>query len=172
MAIGMVAHSHEDARRTIAMLKPSDDFEGDLLDTLRQQAATLTQGGSVQTKVECSGEPLELSPAVKQTLLRIGHEAITNAVRHAAPSLIELRLFFEATAVRLCVRDDGCGFDTHARSTRGFGLLGMRSRAASQGGTLHIQSRPHHGCSLEVAVPIQKRYSAWRSVAVLRRLKS
>ncbi len=169
LAIGMVAHSHEDARRTIAMLKPSDDFESDLLVSLRHQAAMLTQGGSVQTTVECSGEPLELAPAVKQTLLRIGHEAITNAVRHAAPSKIELRLVFEEACVHLCVRDDGCGFDTHARFNRGFGLLGMRSRAASQGGTLQIESRPDHGCSLEVAVPIHKRRHPWRLVAVPKR---
>ena len=152
------------------MLKPSDDYESDLLDSLRQQAATLTQGGSVRMTVESSGEPFELTPIVKQTLLRIGHEAITNAVRHAAPSTIELRLLFEAQFVRLCVRDDGCGFDTHARATRGFGLLGMRSRAASQGGTLHIQSHPGHGCSLVVAVPIQKRRRAWLPAAALRRL--
>ncbi len=170
VAIGMVTHSHEDARRTIAMLKPSEDTESDLLESLRQQAITLTQGGSVRTTVQSIGEPVELPTAMKQVLLRIGHEAITNAVRHAAPSVIELRLVFEQARVRLCVRDDGCGFEARVRAGRGFGLLGMRSRAASQGGSLQVQSQPQQGCSLEVTLPMQVRHKPWQPAAVLKRM--
>ena len=169
LAISMVSHSHEDARRTIATLKPSDNVDGDLLESLQLQASILTQGGSVKLTVECLGEPVELPAAVKQALLRIGHEAITNAVRHAAPATIDLRLTFEQAFVRLCVRDDGCGFQPNSRATRGFGLLGARSRAASQGGTLTVESRPHAGCSLEVSFPIQGRRNAWQTTSFLKR---
>lgn len=169
LAISMVSHSHEDARRTIAMLKPTDNTEGSLLESLRHQAMMLTQGGELDLRVSTLGEPVELSLTVKQALLRIGHEAITNAVRHANPSEITLKLIYEAGLVRLHISDDGDGFVPSADRSRGFGLLGIRSRAASEGGTLRVRSAPQQGCEIEVSFPASGKLHPWRSFKSLER---
>ncbi len=170
LAIGMVSHSHEDARRTIAMLKPTDDTEGSLLESLRSQAVALTQGGRVELKVSTVGEPFEIPGTIKQALLRIGHEAITNAVRHASPSRISLELVYQDGGVQLAISDDGVGFVTDQKLSRGFGLHGIRSRSESNGGKLRIQSAPEQGCTVEVCFSAPGGLHSLRSLRSLRRL--
>ena len=154
LAIGMVAHSHQHARRSIAMLRPNDLEGGDLLENLREQAVTLTEGGEIRFTVQASGDPVPIPPAVRQTLLRIGHEAITNSIRHAAPAVIAMHLTFRAKEVEFTVCDDGCGFALRATQVRGFGLTGMRARALSHGGTLTITSAPGEGCAVHARLPL------------------
>ena len=170
LAIRMVSHSHEDARRSIAMLKPSDDTDGNLLESLRHQAEVLTQGGTLQLSLTTVGEEREISPEAKQTLLRIGHEAITNAVRHASPSAINLQLVYGSNEVRLTISDNGSGFAPRQKRARGLGLLGIQSRAAALGGTLEVRSAPGHGCEVHVLLPLCRRPHSSRLLGALRRL--
>ena len=55
--------------------------------------------------------------------------------------------------MKAVVRDDGSGFDP-AAGTEGFGLLGMRERAALLGGTLHVESTPGEGTTVSVSIPV------------------
>ncbi len=170
LAISMVSHSHEDARRSIAMLKPADDADGNLLESLHDQAQRLTQGGTLHLTVTTVGDAFPISPDAKQTLLRIGHEAITNAVRHANPTSINLQLLYRSDEVRLTINDNGSGFRPGEKRTRGFGLLGIQSRAAALGGKLVVRSAPGHGCEIVVSLPIPKKLHRWRSLTTLNRL--
>ncbi len=170
LAISMVSHSHADARRSIAMLKPMDDPEGNLLECLRHQAQVLTQGGTLRLDITTIGDEFEISSTAKQTLLRIGHEAITNAVRHANPSVISLQLIYSREKVRLKITDDGRGFMTGQGSAQGFGLLGMQSRAAALGGRLAVQSAPDHGCEVDVSLPVSRKLRPGRPFGMLKRL--
>jgi signal transduction histidine kinase len=94
---------------------------------------------------------------VEDNLLRIGQEAINNAVNHAHAQWIFVSLGFDAKRVRLSVRDDGLGFDFQAAGSGGsnhFGLVGMRERAEQIGGTLSIHSANGSGTEVVVDVPI------------------
>jgi signal transduction histidine kinase len=157
MAVGMVTHCQEDARKAIAMLRPADLDSGNLLENLRQQAEALTRGGDVTFVLTQTGVLQKFPSAVDTALLRIGHEAITNAIRHAQPSQIEIYLDITARDVTLSVRDDGCGFNLDSRSRRGFGLHAMHARATSQGGTLRMLSTPEGGTSVAVTLPLNRR---------------
>ncbi len=168
LAISMVSHSHADARRSIAMLKPIDDPEGNLLESLRNQAQVLTQGGTLRLDVTTVGNELEIPSTAKQALLRIGHEAITNAVRHAQPSVISLQLAYNSENVRLTITDDGLGFTPCQERVHGFGLLGMQSRAAALGGRLNVRSAPNHGCEVDVSLPLSRKLRPWRSFGAHR----
>jgi signal transduction histidine kinase len=90
-------------------------------------------------------------------LLRISQEAVTNATRHAGCKQISIELNYGPDKVRLCVRDNGTGFDP-ARSNSGsgghFGLLGMRERADRIGGVLSLQSSLGRGTEILVEVPL------------------
>jgi signal transduction histidine kinase len=107
--------------------------------------------------VEVSGTFRPLSPLIEGNLLRIGQEAVNNAVRHAQARNILINLKFEARRVQLSVRDDGDGFDYQVVQNgdgKHFGLVGMQERAAQIGGTLKVDSRAGEGTEVLVDVPI------------------
>jgi signal transduction histidine kinase len=93
-----------------------------------------------------------LPAAIEEAIFRIGQEAITNAVRHARAHRVEVELAIGHQGVRLAVRDDGIGFDPDAEHA-GFGLSGLRERAAGMGGRLEIGSRPGEGTVVVLTVP-------------------
>jgi len=86
----------------------------------------------------------------------VGQEAITNATRHAQARQVRVRLEFGEKQFRLVVADDGRGFDPAAPppSNGGFGLVGMRERAAELKGELQIRSAPGAGTELSLSVPL------------------
>ena len=101
--------------------------------------------------VATSAQPDDLT---LRTLLHVGREAVTNAVKHADPSFVEVRLG-HADEWRLRVRDHGRGFDP-ARSDGGggFGIESMRRHAETLGGSLRIASAPGSaGTLVEVVLP-------------------
>jgi signal transduction histidine kinase len=100
-----------------------------------------------------------LPDEVKGDLFRIAQEAIHNAVKHANPGRIDVKLRYEPELAALTVTDDGCGFDQTSAvgAAEGhFGLVGMRERA-SRVGQLQITSRPGQGTVVEVRVPLSGR---------------
>ena len=109
----------------------------------------------MQAQVQVSGTFRPLNSSIEDNLLRIGQEAINNAVKHAQAERILINLGFDAKNVRLSVRDDGHGFDDQAQNTEGrFGLVGMRERAEQIGGRLSIRSENGSGTEVIVDVPI------------------
>ena len=85
------------------------------------------------------GEVQPIPLRISDTLYRIGQEALANAVRHAHPTTINLTLEFKKNYVRLLICDDGSGFIQREDSS-GFGVLGMRKRAAGISAKLEISS--------------------------------
>jgi signal transduction histidine kinase len=120
---------------------------------LESSARKMVEGGSVEVETTRSGSPRPISPLVTDTLLRIGQESIANAVRHADPSRLQISLHWEQDAVRLAVRDNGIGF-VKSGGLLGFGLRGMRKRAADIGARLEIFSQPRAGTRVEVTAHI------------------
>ncbi len=84
---------------------------------------------------------------------RILQESMTNAARHAGATRIKVSLAESAGQLLLRVQDDGRGFS--AATGSGFGLTGMRERAASLGGWAHIASQPGVGTTVEAAIPLE-----------------
>ena len=96
-----------------------------------------------------------LAPDVETTLYRIAQEALNNAAKYSRARRIEVILERRADAVRLVIEDDGIGFDAGGGANgRGFGLVGMRERAALVGGSLEIESAPGQGTTVFVRVEV------------------
>ncbi|MFI5792453.1 sensor histidine kinase [Streptomyces sp. NPDC051677] len=108
------------------------------------EAARLA-GASVDLSVGAG----EVPPAVGAAAYRIVQEALTNAVRHGgrADLAVGVRVYEEQGALRVTVTDDGAGVGAEAP---GFGLVGMRERARSVGGTLEAGPRNDEGEGFEV----------------------
>ncbi|TXS55081.1 sensor histidine kinase [Streptomyces sp. t39] len=96
-----------------------------------------------------------LPPAVAAAAYRIVQESLTNAVRHAGTGVrVDVRLERLADALRVTVTDDGRG--PAGQSAGGFGIIGMRERARSVGGTLTAGPRPGHpGYEVAALLPLQ-----------------
>jgi len=104
--------------------------------------------------VEADLEPVELDPAAEPAVLRVVQEALANAVKHARPSRVVLRVR-DAGGGRavLSVSDDGAGFDpARAAGRHGMGLDLMRERVAELGGQLRLESAPGEGTTVRVTL--------------------
>jgi len=104
---------------------------------------------------ELTGTPRPASPDVEEQLMRIGREAIWNAVRHANASIIKAALAYDEGRITLTVKDDGRGFELEEPPSMSghFGLTTMRERAELIGGSLEITSRPGEGTTIAMALP-------------------
>ena len=151
----LVRNSMTEARRYVWDLRSQELQKKDLPAALRDTTKRLTAESEIETVVEVAGPLRPLPIEVETNLLRIGQEAVNNAVKHARAKRIEVGLNFETRKVQLSVRDDGRGFDPSEQIADGhFGLLGMHERAEQIGGVLSIDSAPERGTQIAVEVPL------------------
>lgn len=153
LARDLVRHSHREARRSIEQLDPGISEKEDLLSSLTAGARTMVEGGSVNVITASTGSPRPIPLPIANGLMRIGREAIANAVRHADPNNLSILLHYENDSVRLTIQDDGVGF-IKSGDLLGFGLRGMRNRAAEISAVLQIDSQPQHGTRVVATVPL------------------
>jgi len=106
----------------------------------------------VPLRFDAGGVPAGAQPdqPTLHALVHIAREAVTNAVKHAAPFLIEVVLEY-GDEWRLRIGDDGCGLG--ANGGAGFGLLSMRQRAQALGGSLRVHSAAGAGTTVEAILP-------------------
>jgi len=155
-ARNMSRHSMIEARRSVWDLRCQLLEDGDLVSALTQIVKPLAPREHVDIDVRINGTPARLPGPIEMNLLRIGQEAVANAVKHGNARKISIELSFAPTVVRLSVTDDGRGFAVEQGSPTGhFGLLDMRERAGSMGSRLKIKSEPEHGACLSVEVPLR-----------------
>lgn len=141
----------------------SHELRPTILDDLGLRAALVflaqgvTQRSGVRASVigELRGRP---PPPVELAVYRVAQEALSNAVRHGRDlRAITIHLRRQRGELRCTIRDDGGGFDVAAvlrdRQRTGLGLLGMRERIQSVGGTLEIRSRPGDETTVEIRIP-------------------
>lgn len=143
-----------EARRSVQALRPQVLEDMDLYNALTHLLNQMTQGTGVQTACQLSGSPFPLLPEVESSLLRIGQEAVTNTLKYARASEIQLALVYDSAQVQLRVQDNGCGFNSELPLKAGYGLLNMRERADSIGADLLITSQPGQGTIIEIAVSV------------------
>lgn len=100
-----------------------------------------------------------LPPEVETALFRVMQEGITNVLRHAGASHIEITLACKDGLFKGILADDGRGFEPKAlqlngQRTRGLGLLGMHERISQCGGQMEIDSAPGRGTRIYFSIPL------------------
>ena len=146
-----------DARQSIWDLRSPRLEERDLMGALRETGEHAVLGKEIRLSFVVAGEPQPLPRKVEEQLLRIGQEAVVNAVRHADPRTLEVEVRYEPDSVALHVSDDGRGFDADrqkSEATDHYGLMGMMERAREVGAELEVRSAAGRGTSIRVAVPL------------------
>ena len=169
LASELVRHSHAEARRSIDMLRPQQLDSKGLLSALTHTAERLVQGGSVRVLAQTVGESRTLPLRINDALYRLGQEALANAVRHANARHLRITLRYDVDAVVLTVGDDGAGIAREAEA-QGFGVQGMRKRAASISAKLEIISAPTQGTTVVITAPLAPRLTLLRWPWQIRKL--
>jgi PAS domain S-box-containing protein len=131
-------------------------------------AKNFCQELSEQHKVEIDFTQVDIPTAVPEEishcLFRIMQEALQNAVKHSGARHFEVELRAARDGIHLTVRDSGLGFDPEAAvSNRGLGLVSMQERVTLVKGTFSIDSRPGHGTTIHVRVPLSTRGESARA---------
>jgi signal transduction histidine kinase len=156
----MVQRGQEDLRNSVWALRALPMKEATFPDAVQRVARQIAAGNPAEIRVETEGELPALADFIAGNLLLIVQEAVHNAIKHAMPEYVRVVLSSMADGKRLALRveDDGSGFETGRQPGAGeghFGLVGMRERAESLGGTIDLQSEPGKGTRLRVEVPIR-----------------
>ncbi len=157
--IGQVQQLAKDAlaelRSLIFELRPAElEVEG-FVPTLAKHLDVVERTYGVEASLRVEGER-RLPGRTEAQLYRIVQEALNNAVRHAGPHAVEVRVAMEEATVTVEVHDDGVGFDPDDRPIRSthLGLTSMRERAEEIGGALRIDSAAGRGTTVRVEVPV------------------
>jgi signal transduction histidine kinase len=156
LACDLVRHSHEEARRSIGALRPEALEPVALASALEHCARKMVEGGAVVIEASQTGDPRPIPIRIANALFRIGQEAIANSVRHARPTRIGISICYAKDTVLLAIDDDGAGFIS-SRETKGFGLRGMRNRAAAISAPFEIASSLDGGTRVLVTAPLPPR---------------
>jgi signal transduction histidine kinase len=145
-------------RRLITDLRPA------ALDTFGVKAAleglaervSATSGLEIDLQIDLAFEsgraPERPSMSLESGMYRLVQEALTNVVKHADASAVEVTIAERDDRIELTIRDDGAGFDPEA-STSGFGLIGMQERARQLEGELTVSSEPGAGTTVQARLP-------------------
>ena len=151
----MSRHSMIEARRSVWDLRCQLLEDGDLVSALAHVVGPLAPREQVKVDASIQGSPVRLPRPVEMNLLRIGQEAVANAVKHGGAKRVSIELRYAPESVCLTVSDDGQGFVADQASPIGhFGLLDMRERAQSMGSQLKVESEPGRGTRIAVNVRV------------------
>lgn len=109
--------------------------------------------------LKIDGTERSLDETRATAIFRVVQESLTNIARHAHAKHVWVDLSFDASRVKVTIKDDGVGFArSDAEEPHGFGLLGMQERLLAIGGQFQIDSQPGCGCTISVVVPQPGRY--------------
>lgn len=151
--IATAADLLSDVRETVSVLHDTAETPPAplriLLARLRADFAS-TQGVHASWDVEIAAEP---SGRIAMALYRVLQEALTNVMRHARATRVDVRLCGNDRQLDLSIEDDGCGFA--AEPAAGHGLMFMRTRVESMGGSFSVSSREGRGTRLHAVVPLE-----------------
>jgi signal transduction histidine kinase len=134
-------------------LRPQPTDEQDFSEDLKGHALEWSQRSGIELNINIEGND-ELSLETRETLFRISQEALANVARHSSASSADVSLEYGRNIVTLIIKDNGCGFDTHAPHG-GIGLSSMRERAEELGGSFTVESAPDQGTQILVTLPVE-----------------
>ncbi len=143
-------------RQAITSLQREFPLRDSLQQELEDLARQFSQPGSEVTWNTAIDRPLVLPLEESEQVLRMVHEALSNARHHSQASHITLGLERQEGEYRVYIADDGLGFDPQSQPEDGqphFGLSILRARASRIHGRVEIHSSPGHGTRVCLAWP-------------------
>jgi signal transduction histidine kinase len=157
----MVEHVHQSARsglsevrRALNALRASPLEDLGLVLAISDLAESVAARADLRLGLDLAEHIENIPPEVEQCMYRVAQEALTNVARHAKATSLHISLTKPNGQLILNIEDDGQGFDSNKVEATRYGLKGLRERAEMIGGTLDIQTRLHHGTTVQLTVPV------------------
>lgn len=147
----------QELRAILNVLRQADEADPTQPTPVLAQVPTLVDGAcaaGLPTTLQVDGSPRQLPAPVELAAYRIVQESLTNALRHAGSATASVRLDYQAAQLEVTVRDTGMGRPAGPSDGAGQGILGMRERAATVGGTLDAGRAGDGGWRVTARLPL------------------
>jgi signal transduction histidine kinase len=153
---GLADETLESLHRLAVNLRPASLDHLGLIDALTGLIESTQQrsGLTAHFKTMDAKQMVPLTEEIETSIYRIVQESITNVVRHAHATYVDVILEWQEDKIVVIVEDDGVGIDMQQASEKGrLGMIGMQERAEMLGGRLLVDSTPQVGTTLVVEIP-------------------
>jgi signal transduction histidine kinase len=143
-------------RKTVAMLRASPDEDMPISLALEKLVKQTAEATGIQIHLSLDDSYSNLPAPYRQALYRATQEALTNIQRHARATEAWIQFAHGQDQLTLLIGDNGVGFEPEQEQA-GFGLSGLRERAALLGGDCYIDKRPGGGSQLSFQLPLPEK---------------
>lgn len=149
--------SLDEIRRIARRLRPGVLEELGLVSALKELTTEVPPHTGLSARCQLHNDLPDLADAVELVLYRVAQESLTNTIRHAHATRLDLTLRRSPTGVELCIRDNGHGL---GNAPEGAGIRGMRERAMLIGAELTLGPGPEGGTQVRLHVPTARKAPA------------
>jgi len=140
-----------------ASLRPHVLYELGLAAAIEWQTDDFAKHTGLYCSLSLPGGEFEVPEPIALPLFRIVQESLSNVARHARATQVDVKLHFVDGDLELEIRDNGCGFAPNSTTgVKALGLLGIRERVGSFGGTVEFSNDPDMGAVVKVVVPMSR----------------
>jgi PAS domain S-box-containing protein len=144
-------------RRICSDLRPSVLDHIGLTAAIEWQVQEWREKTGVRCSMSSTIDDESLDAGRATAAFRVLQEALTNVARHAQATSVRVRLWTEGARLRLEVRDNGCGIpEATVGESTSLGLLGMKERVLSFGGSVDVHGAAGEGTTVEVSIPLEE----------------
>ncbi|HEY4208538.1 MAG TPA: ATP-binding protein, partial [Puia sp.] len=128
-----------------------------LYDTVEEELGRVNKLGILHAVARKDGRECRIDDQKKLILFRIIQEGVQNCIKHAAASELQVNFCYEDNALKVCIKDNGKGFDHQEILQRpiGLGLSNISRRARLAGGEATINSALNKGTSINISIPYE-----------------
>ncbi len=146
----------EDIRHYIQNLRADSYGQRTISDCLREVLLRIHIPDKLKIKLDAPELRAPFSPTTFEAICQIVHEAVSNVIRHADATLLNIRAEYGDEVFEILIADNGRGFDLDdMRHHNGLGLRNIQQRARLHGGHVDILSSPGEGTELRIRVPLK-----------------
>ena len=159
----LVDNMAAEVRRIISEMRPGMLDDIGLCAALEWQAEQFSERSGIPCTLSLNIDDSTVSPATATALFRVFQELLSNVALHSNASLVRVELIAGADSMRLVVADNGRGIlEAEVNGPRSLGVLGIKERIYSCGGTVVFQGQPGNGTVVTVEIPLQVQQHNWQ----------
>ena len=152
-SVNMISEAINDLTDISRSMSSEIILNNGLIKALEFEATQLKKSGIYTISLSATGNTVFLNTSTELVLFRIVQEAISNIIKHAEATLIDIHLHYGITLLTMEINDNGKGFTT-AKNQQGTGLQNIKKRAAMLNGSLNISSIANEGTKITIEIPL------------------
>lgn len=153
-----VRNALSEVRRIIYDLRPMALDDLGIIPTLKKYiSTTMEYNPGIQITFLSTESDLKLPNDYEVAIFRLIQECLNNAIKHAEPTIIQVKLERASKNINVVVRDNGKGFDTEQLKPNSFGLIGLQERVDLLKGKMEIKSKIGEGTLVMFQIPYSEK---------------